>query len=184
MNKVLLGCSFGLALVATSQPAVSACTDREPTRATGLSPHFHYDGRAPSKTELWKEGDAGEPLFLRGRVLDTCAKPVPGARVHLWHADKDGSHIDDRWRADFAVGADGAFRLKTVLPGFAGGLPRHIHVVVSHPGHKKLVTRLFFRDDDSLSSSDQDLALLLEEIQRDGGKGWVSGFEFVLISDK
>jgi len=157
-----------------------ACTNREPTRAVGFSPHWHYDSNAPSSTELWREGDPGEPLFLRGRVLDTCGKAVAGARVQLWHADKDGTHADDRWRTDFRVADDGSFKLKTVLPGYAGGLPRHIHIVVSHGGHQELVTRLFFRDDEYLAASDQDLALLLEEIQRDSGRGWVTGFEFVL----
>lgn len=160
-----------------------ACTTREPTRGVGYAPHWHYDGDAPSSTELWREGDPGEPLFLRGRVLDTCGKAIAGARVQLWHADKDGTHSDDRWRSDFKVADDGSFKLKTVLPGYAGGLPRHIHIVVSGGGYEDLVTRLFFRDDEYLAASDQDLALLLEEIQRDNGRGWVSGFEFVLKPD-
>ena len=72
---------FVLALVVGLQPAAAACEEREPTRATGPGPH-DYSSTVPTD-RLWRDGDAGQPLFLRARVLDTCGEPVVGASVRL-----------------------------------------------------------------------------------------------------
>ena len=68
----------------------------------------------------------------------------------------------------------------TVIPGYAGSIPRHIHFIVSHPDHEPLVTRLFFKSDPAIDRSIEDLAVVLEEVQRREGKSWVGGYEFVL----
>ena len=57
---------------------VQACVERTPTQATSPGPH-DYTG-LPGSAQLWRDGDPGEPLFLRVRVLDFCSKPVVGER--------------------------------------------------------------------------------------------------------
>ena len=58
-----------LALLALAgAPAAQTCNPREPTRETDPGPHDF--STAPADGALWKEGDAGEPLFLHLRVLD------------------------------------------------------------------------------------------------------------------
>lgn len=170
-------CASSLSLlppVGIAQP----CSVREPTLETGYGPH---DFSSPTAADrLWKEGDDGEPLFFRGRVLDTCGDPVAGARVQVLHANHHGGHDANRWRGVLETDARGAFKLVTVYPGHTGGIPRHIHFVISHAEHGKLVTRLFFKNDPTAGSDLDALAMVPEEIKRDGKRGWSAGFEFVL----
>ena len=163
-------------LLAFCNVATFACDKLKPTRSYIPGPHDYTISSAD--TMLWREGDIGERLFLTLRVVDTCANAVRDARVRVLHADANGNHASDRWRVD-AVAQDGQLRVSTIVPGYAGDIPRHIHFVINHPGYAELVTRLYFRDDAALAGED-DLALLLEEVERDGKRGWISGFQFVL----
>lgn len=165
-------------LILGVQPSSYACDERAPTRSASLGPHDF--SVTPIETNLWREGDAGEPLLLRARVLDTCGTPVESVRIQILHANQDGDHEPDRWRGLLVSDARGEFQVITVFPGYAGGLPRHIHFILNHPRYQPLVTRLFFKSDPAVDESIEDLAIVLEEIQRKDGRGWVGGFEFVL----
>jgi protocatechuate 3,4-dioxygenase beta subunit len=160
------------------EAASHACSKRQPTSGTSRGPH-DFSG-APAETNLWRQGDDGEPLLLRARVLDTCGKPVAGARVQILHANQDGDHEPDRWRADLRSDERGEFEVITVYPGYAGSMARHIHFIITHPGHPQLVTRLFFKKDPAIDTSIEDLAIVLEVVQRGEEKGWIGGYEFVL----
>jgi protocatechuate 3,4-dioxygenase beta subunit len=155
-----------------------ACGKRTPTPEASPGPHDF--SVAPAETNLWREGDAGEPLFLHARILDTCGKGVKGARIKMLHANQDGEHEAHRWRAHLTSGDAGEFKVVTVYPGYAGYMARHIHFIISHPDHRQLVTRLFFKNDPAIDPSIEDLAIVVEEIQRGDEKGWIGGFEFVL----
>lgn len=163
------------------QSTVQACEKRDPTRETNPGPHDYSVGSLDP--ELWHEGDGGEPLFLRARVLDTCGEPVSGARIQLLHANSLGDHEPDRWRAHLETNDNGAFKVVTVFPGYTGGIARHIHFVITHPEHPQLVTRLFFKNDPGLDHGIEDLAMVLEEVPRGEGKAWVANYEFVLGSN-
>lgn len=167
-----------LSPVPSVRSASHACNEREPTPELGPGPH-DYSG-APAESNLWREGDAGEPLRLRARVLDTCGRPVSGARIRMLHANQDGHHEPDRWRADLRSGERGEVEVLTVYPGYAGSLPRHIHFIITHPDHRQLVTRLFFKNDPAVEHGIEDLALVVEEVRRGEKKAWIAGFEFVL----
>jgi protocatechuate 3,4-dioxygenase beta subunit len=170
----------GLALLTVVlAPSAAACNLREPTRQTGPGPHDFSS--APAERALWREGDAGEPLALRLRVIDTCGTPVEDALLRILHADQEGHHHADRWRAHLRSDARGEISLTTVFPGFTGGIPRHIHFIVTHPGHHDLETRLFFRNDPLLAGQGvDDIAMILEEFHGAGERRWIGGFEFVL----
>jgi protocatechuate 3,4-dioxygenase beta subunit len=170
--------SVAAVLIAVA-PAAHACTERSPTRQTGPGPHDF--STAPADPRLWREGDLGEPLSLRLRVLDSCGEPVAGALVRILHADQDGEHHPDRYRAHLSADDRGVVTVTTVYPGHAGYFARHIHFVISHPAHATLVTRLFFKNDASVEGQGvDDLSIVLEELHGDGAKRWVGGFEFVL----
>ena len=179
MTSVRVSVMFLIAAVQLSiPPLVNACIKSEPTRDTGPGPHDYSAGVTDSK--LWRKGDLGEPMILRARVLDACGKPVAGARIQILHANQDGAHEPDRWRADLTTDERGVFKLLTVYPGYTGGIPRHMHFNITHHSHAQLYTRLFFKNDPNIEHGVDDLAIVLEEIQRSSGKGWVAGFEFVL----
>ena len=159
-------------------PAGHACIERVPTPDAWLGPHDFTT--APGERELWKQGDPGEPLALHLKVLDTCGEPIPGVRVHLLHADHDGEHRLGRNRAILHTDRRGAVNVLTLLPGYAGDLPRHIHFVISHPGYTELITRLYFKSDPAAGAEQDPLAMVIEELRHGDETRWVGGYEFVL----
>lgn len=115
-----------------------------------------YREDAPERADLTTFGDEGTVLELAGRVLDrTCASGLGGAVVELWHADPDGNYdnrsSEMRYRTSLTCDSDGAFALRTLLPGRYpnGGTlrPRHIHVKVLVDGTERLTTQLYFEGD-------------------------------------
>ena len=183
MNNIARDKSIALfaALLLAASSGVQACIERAPTAPAGAGPHDY--SQAPSKSRLWRDGDEGEQLFVRARVLDTCSEPVAGALVKLRHASHAGYFLTDRWRADLKTDAGGAFSVLTVLPGYAGGLPRHMHFVITHPDHRQLVTRVYFKSDPAAHGDVNDLAIVLEEVRRDKARGWVASLEFVMAPE-
>ena len=162
--EVYVLCGFAAFCLGAGLNAASAQTQvagREPTVQTDIG--LWYQPGAPKTSKLWRHGDAGQPLFLQGRVLNTAGRPVNGALVELWHADMDGFVEHGRFRASLTTKGEGLFRLSTVLPGYIWG-PRHIHFVVSHSGYKKLITRIFFRRDPVLERTQfQAVVIALED---------------------
>jgi len=148
--------------------AVGAHADkglRELTTQTNIG--LFYMPGAPEIEKLWREGDDGERLFLEGRVLTPEGKPIQNALVELWHADTAGGVDESRYRT--------AARNHPIYG------PRHIHVVVSHPEHERLVSLIFFKGDELLPGSPYpELAIALEEASSGAGELFIGSVELVL----
>lgn len=156
-----------------------SCRAREPTPSASLGPHDF--SAAPPDGRLWWEGAEGEPLSLELRVIDTCGAPVADALVRVLHAGPDGEHHPDRWRAHLRTDRRGMLRLITAVPGHAGWMARHIHVLVDHPRYRELVTRLYIPDEPERGQHEfGPLGLVLERFEVSQRRGWASGFELVL----
>ncbi|MFI2073644.1 MULTISPECIES: dioxygenase family protein [Streptomyces] len=148
------------------------------TPATLMGP-FHIDGSptVPYGHDM-SGGAPGEPLFLTGTVTDTDGKPLTDVVLDVWHADADGAYTsripesdEVRLRAKYRTRQDGTFCVRTIVPraysipmdGPVGALVRttdidphhapHIHCLVDHPGHEKLVTILYQQDSEFLDSN-------------------------------
>jgi protocatechuate 3,4-dioxygenase beta subunit len=121
-----------LAAAAAAQPAPCA-----PTRPDDLGPF--YTPNAPAR------GQTGRGLVVSGRVRSAgdCA-PLAGARVEWWSANGRGDY-DDEHRATQVADAEGGYRYETDVPGRYPGRPPHVHVRVSAPGHRVLVTQVYPR---------------------------------------
>jgi catechol 1,2-dioxygenase len=138
-----------------------------PTKETDIG--IYYVPGAPEIRNLWQEGDPGERLLLRGRVLTTDGAPVPNAQVELWHADGTGLVHPDRYRTRLRTRANGGFGVTTALPGYIPGAPgvwgaRHIHVVVTHPVYAQLISLILFKGDPNLVGlSYPELAVFVEQ---------------------
>ncbi len=146
---------FALALIAAAWCAAASAQGGPfpPTEETSIG--IYYIPGAPELRNLWREGDPGERLVLRGRVLDTEGAPVADAEVELWHADGLGQVHPDRYRTRLRTRADGGFGVTTALPGYIPGAPdvwgaRHIHVVVTHPDYPQLISLILFQGDPNL----------------------------------
>jgi hydroxyquinol 1,2-dioxygenase len=146
------------------------------TEATVLGPFF-VEGSP--ETPLGGDiagGAPGEPCWVEGTVTDTSGKPLSGARLEVWEADEDGrydvQYDDDRTTARGHLHADdeGRFSFWAITPtpypiphdGPVGELlaavhrspmrASHLHFLVSHPGHRTLVTHIFVRGDELLDA--------------------------------
>ncbi len=104
---------------------------------------------------------AGRVVQIHGIVHDSSGAPLAGAIVHVWQANHHGRYAhpadtntapldpDFQGYARLLTGADGAWRVKTIVPGAyqvrAGwSRPPHVHVKVSHRGHRELATQMYF----------------------------------------
>ena len=89
-------------------------------------------------------------LFRSGKVLNTRGDVVRNAQIEVWQADHQG-HYDVqgyRYRAKLTPDASAGYQFETVMPGhYPDRVAQHIHYIVSAPGHKPLVTQLYFATD-------------------------------------
>ncbi len=99
----------------------------------------------------------GEPAWVLGTVTDFAGKPVAGAQVEIWQADAsghydhpgDGSKIDPAFQGfgKVRVGADGAYRFRTIKPVPYSGRAPHIHFKVKLGGRELLTSQLYVASD-------------------------------------
>jgi protocatechuate 3,4-dioxygenase beta subunit len=117
-----------------------------PTPPDSLGPF--YTPNAPERAST------GRGLTVNGvvRTAAGCA-PVAGARIEWWSADAKGQY-QDSLRATQRADAEGRYRYETVVPGRYPGRPPHLHVRVTAPGHRTLVTQLYPKDGQTTIESD------------------------------
>jgi catechol 1,2-dioxygenase len=163
---ILLSDTLGVSML------VETINNRKPqgeTESTVLGP-FHV-----SNAPRYENGanicldNKGEPLWVKGRVLDVHGKPIAGATLDVWQANDEGFYDvqqkgvqpDNNLRGVFTSDAEGRFFFRSVYPryypipddGTVGNLlkaldrqpnrPAHIHFIVSAPGFKPVITHIF-----------------------------------------
>lgn len=137
-----------------------------------------YVAGAPESTGFARMDDGsdteGHTLILHGTVYDAAGKPLPGAKVEVWHCDTRGfySHFDPtgkqgpfNMRRTVIADQNGQYRLQTIVPsgygvppgspteklltalGRHGLRPAHIHYFISADGHRKLTTQINIEGD-------------------------------------
>jgi len=121
---------------------------------------------------------SGDPVVVSGVVRAVDGTPIPGARLDVWETsatglyavqDPEGQHPDNL-RGIFHSDPDGRFEFRAVRPvaysipddGPVGRLLRltgrhpmraaHLHLRVSAPGYRELITHIFDADSDYLDS--------------------------------
>jgi protocatechuate 3,4-dioxygenase beta subunit len=120
----------------------------------------------------------GTPLLLTGTVLATDCTPISGALLDFWHADDAGEYDNEgyRLRGHQFTDTNGAYRLKTLVPGLYTGRTRHIHVKVQRRGGSVLTTQLYFPGEPANESDSIFDAALVMSASRSGR----ARFDFVL----
>ena len=157
-RDVLRECLLGGLLVVParwSEADVLAAWFGESRQALPPTPHVEmgpfYKKRAPATTMLRASGDRGMPLAVSGAVVTTHGEPVPGARIEIWQANDAGLYDLEgyRYRALLTPGADGRYGFDSIIPGhYPARVARHVHYLVTAPGHKPLSTQLYFATDE------------------------------------
>ncbi len=131
-----------------------------------------YVAGAPESTGFARlddgtESDKADTVFMQGTVYDQDGKPLPGAKVEVWHANLLGNYsFFDRSQSSFNLrrsiitDKDGRYQFRSIIPvgygcppegttqqlldklGRHGQRPAHIHFFVSAPGQRKLTTQI------------------------------------------
>jgi protocatechuate 3,4-dioxygenase beta subunit len=127
---------------------------------------------------FWRDGDAGERLEIRGRVLTPDFQAVVGAEVHVRQADGSGVYTA-AYQGMMITNERGEYVLRTALPGNYGR-PRHIHISASHPEQGALWTEIVFKGDPMLDERDREHAIALETVRVDGREHKVGTFDMVI----
>ena len=147
--------AFGAVTLATSIPLSAlasawdeAETKRTPTPFCELGPF--YKRQAPNTSMLRASGDAGMPLALSGVIYDVRGQVIPDAKLEIWQTDNDGHYDIEgyRYRTLLEPGAKGSYAIESVMPGhYPTRVCQHVHYLVTAPGHKPLITQLYFATD-------------------------------------
>lgn len=142
------------------------------TENTVLGPFHVADApRCPLGTNISLDGK-GEPLLVKGRVVDTRGIPIQGAILDIWQANADGFYdvqqkgIQPDWnlRGVFETDANGEYWFRSAKPrwypipddGPVGKLlaaldrhpnrAAHVHFIVKARGYDTLITHIFVPD--------------------------------------
>jgi len=150
-DAIVHGLLCVLVVAAAAAPVVgqSRCA---PSRPDALGPF--YTANAPERATT------GRGLVVTGRVLtiERCT-PLARARLEWWSANPSGDY-DDAHRAKQAADDEGRYRYETDVPGKYPGRPLHVHVRVTAPGHRALVTQIYPQP--GQSAVDVDFVLIRE----------------------
>ena len=105
------------------------------TRPDALGPFY--------KANAVERAGTGRGLVVTGaiRSLRGCA-PLPGARIEWWSVNPGGDY-DDAHRATQRADGEGRYRYETDPPLPYAGRPPHLHMRITAPGHRALVTQLY-----------------------------------------
>jgi protocatechuate 3,4-dioxygenase alpha subunit len=112
--------------------------------------------------------DPDDPAAVRihGQLLDGAGDPVPDGMVEIWHADAAGRYEGSSTFGRSGTVDDGWFEFVTTKPGpvpAADGGMQAPHIVVGVFARgllKRVVTRLYFPDEDVANAADPILSQL------------------------
>lgn len=160
---------------------VDAINNRKPSGAsesTVLGPFHVTDApELPMGSNICLDGK-GEPMLVRGRILDTDGNPISGVKIDVWQANDEGFYDvqqkgiqpDFNLRGVFRTGKDGTYSFRGVKPkyyaipddGPVGKLlralgrhpyrPAHFHYIIEADGFESLTTHIFDPDDPYINS--------------------------------
>lgn len=156
----------------------------EPTPSQTIGPFFHFALLDEDQSKLVAPDDPSA-IRIEGSVYDGAGQAVPDAMVEIWQANRAGRYRhpeDDREDLPLEDGfsgfgrcdtnADGKFTFVTVKPGpvpGAGEVPQAPHIDVSIFARgllKRLVTRIYFPDEDEANAADPILSMIGDPDQR------------------
>jgi protocatechuate 3,4-dioxygenase beta subunit len=139
---------LGLTDVVSALEAQERDLARKPTQWNEIGPF--YKRLAPENAKLREPNDPGLPVTVSGSVFDTRGKTLAGVKIEIWQADHFGHYDLDgyRYRASLSADSAGKYSFDSVMPGhYPARVCQHIHYLVTAPGHKPLITQLYFATD-------------------------------------
>jgi hypothetical protein len=131
--------AIALGLIASGQWMRQDCTAPLATLSCPATPPDalgpFYKPNAPLRNQV------GAGYTLTGTVRDssTCL-PIRNAMIEAWQVNEQAQYTDDK-RGTFYSNKQGGYRFDSNLPLAYGGRPPHIHLRISAPGYRTLVTQ-------------------------------------------
>ncbi len=179
------------------------------TESSALGPFHTDDAPEIAYGETIARRAKGEPVRVRGHVLDMRERPIAGALVEMWETDGEGRYdtqyaerVEPDCRGFLRTNDEGAFEFVAVKPvsyaipgdGPVGEMlralrrgmmrPAHLHVRIEAPGYRTLVTAIYSAGDPYLACDAVFGAKSsLVEAYRPAGDGttqWLLERDFVL----
>jgi protocatechuate 3,4-dioxygenase beta subunit len=98
------------------------------------------DGGGPNRGTPPLRAKIGTGHVLTGVVLGPTCKPVAGARVSFWQANRKGDYTA-AGRGTVLTDRSGKFRFESAMPTSYDGRPAHIHIKVDEADFEPLYTR-------------------------------------------
>jgi protocatechuate 3,4-dioxygenase beta subunit len=148
LGALKLAPGLGLAEAVSGLAAQEQSAARKPTQWNEIGPF--YKRLAPDHVQLRAPNDPGLPLAMSGAVFGTRGDALAAAKIEVWQADHHGLYDLDGYRFRAAIVADkaGKYSFQSVMPGhYPARVCQHIHYLVTAPGHKPLITQLYFATD-------------------------------------
>jgi protocatechuate 3,4-dioxygenase beta subunit len=149
---------------------------------------------SPERSTLREPDTKGESIVITGQVYTQAGLPIAGAWLDFWHCDGEANYDNKgyRLRGHQFTGADGAFRLETVIPSEYDDFltspdgdrrkvyrTAHIHVKVKAPERTTLTTQLYFPGNEGNGRDNYCVDDLVLDIT-DTPTGKAGHFDFVL----
>jgi protocatechuate 3,4-dioxygenase beta subunit len=147
------------------------------TESTVLGPFYVPGSPLRAYGADIREGEAGVPALVHGRVFDLAHEPIADAELDVWQNGDDRLYgvqrpeaPEDHLRGRFVTRADGSYSFIAVRPvpypipddGPVGAMlqatrrhpwrPAHIHMIVRADGYRTLTTHIFDAASDYLKS--------------------------------
>lgn len=142
-SAVGLAMSMGAAAAHAQDTAAAQCV---PSKEDSLGPFYKPD--APVRSIV------GNGYKLKGQVKSSAdCSPISGAKIEFWLAGPDGQY-DDAHRATMHSDQNGFYSLESNYPPSYSSRPPHIHIRITAPGYRTLVTQHYPKPGESKSSSD------------------------------
>lgn len=133
---------LALVLAATAAATVMAASAPGSPPAAPCSPSPNDGGGPFSRGTPPVRAKIGSGHVLQGLVISTLdCKPIRGARVELWQANKKGTYVRAGSGTVF-TNAAGRFRFQGPYPPAYEGVPPHIHLRIVAPAHEIHYTRV------------------------------------------
>lgn len=191
---------------------VETLSSREGATLQTLTGPFYAPG-APRREfgeSMVERSGGGAPAVLDGRVTSVDGEPLAGAELDVWqnaenrlYAIQDHEQPEGNLRGRYRTRPDGSYEIRTIRPvpypipddGPVGAMLRrtgrhpwraaHIHLLVTHEGHRPLTTEVFdaasdYLDSDAVFGVAPELVLSFED--DDYGVARAS-FDIVLIAE-
>lgn len=174
-EMILLSDNLGISMLVN---LISAAVSEGATESTVVGPFYVPDSPEKKWGESIQQQETDElPLQVCGKVVDLDGNPVPSAKMEVWQTNtngmydiQDSSQPADNLRGWYRTNEHGQFLIRTVRPvcypiptdGPVGVLleatkrhpwrPAHLHVKITAPGYKPLITHIFDEEDPYLDS--------------------------------